>query len=209
LDDVVVKDAEGRRNGGAIRIEDDSSSQVEDKLEIKNSKFISCVILSGGGGALFVNVVGEDIPSTCRHRISLSKCEFSSCRSADSGGAVQVRYSSLTVSSCKFSNCHSDTHGGCINCDERSEISVFDSFFDSNSAGNSGGAYYSEGSTATPIKFTGCNFTNCSCVNCGGALCFFSGNYLVSECIFQNCHTDNRGMDIMFFFLIFFFNCNI
>jgi hypothetical protein len=191
----IFEGIQGGNTTGVIVVEN-IEVKSEDFLEIENSAFISCVL--NNKGVLSVGYIG----SVGRHSIVVLGCAFLYCN----GSGIRCKNSDLNISESYFQHCFSGVHGGCIESSELLKVIISNSVFYNNSAnseGNCGGVFFSEGfNDATNVVFKSCNFSSCTCINCGGALAIFSGYFSVSECIFENCSSDNRGVTYLLFFCL-------
>ena len=151
-----------------------SGGAIYHAIFVDGSNFMNCSVTLGSGGAIY-------------NAGSVSGCSFVNCSvTLGSGGAI---CSVDSVSGCNFVNCSVTLgSGGAINIGSGS---ILNCIFVDCSAGDSGGAIYSEYST---ISVSGCSFVDCSANGYGGGAIYSEhGTISVSGCSFVDCSANGYG----------------
>ena len=142
------------------------SANRSPKLQINDSTFANNVasnVISATGGALHTE--------TCA-TVSISNSTFLNNRANYFGGAIYDQDSNeYTFTGCSFSsNVASRSKGGAMRFSSVLQLSLVNSSFDSNSAGEEGGAVFVDGTISTQITLSHSSFDGNSAGTEGGAL---------------------------------------
>ncbi|KAK2947684.1 hypothetical protein BLNAU_17354 [Blattamonas nauphoetae] len=150
---------------------------------ITHCKFTSCSSNSGyGEGAL--SVYGYEI-------CYISDIEVTDCHNSGGGGLHFNLRRPANLEHCTVKNCRSDNDGGGMCFTAYQTYLIIDChFIDCSSAKSGGGVSVSNSYRTEIIK---CSFTRCSGNEGSAILTSVSGNFVVTDCLIQNCSTHGFG----------------
>ena len=145
---VTISGAESHDNGAGLYLDDDSGCTTDYTVTVSNSRFLNNDSRDQGG-AISNGQDGEG-PLT---EVIVSGSYFYQ-NEADSGAAINLDYTNLTVSNSTFIENHArDDGGGAIELYENENVVITGSRFDGNtSVGSSGGAIYAEDTESLTIE---------------------------------------------------------
>jgi predicted outer membrane repeat protein len=186
---ITISGAQSDENGAGLYLDDDSGCGADYTVTVSNSRFLDTDADDQGGA--ISNGQDGDGPLT---EVIVSGGYFYQ-NEADSGAAINLDYTNLTVSNSTFIENHArDDGGGAFELYDNENVVITGSRFDGNtSVGSSGGVIQQNGSVDS-LRLVGNTFTQNTTEGSGGVIyAHYTESLTIESNVFQRNTAGSQG----------------